>query len=160
MVVLDTMEGVGNLEEEAQKRKERLKNLKRKNANVTSSSDSKNKDAAPLPRPMFRSYKPQDESLQQAKIQDAEPEKVDEEVKDLVEAGKEKVVLQDLDIASLAPRKPDWDLKRDVAKKLEKLERRTQKAIAELIWERLKQGSDDNLGAMLTMTDTRIPQDD
>ncbi|CAF4767252.1 unnamed protein product [Pieris macdunnoughi] len=78
----------------------------------------------------------------------------------MIEAGKEKVVLQDLDIASLAPRKPDWDLKRDVAKKLEKLERRTQKAIAELIWERLKQGSDDNLGAMLTMTDTRIPQDD
>lgn len=37
------------------------------------------------------------------------------------------------DLASLAPRKPDWDLQRDVAKKLEKLERRTQKAIAELI---------------------------
>lgn len=34
---------------------------------------------------------------------------------------------------NLAPRKPDWDLKRDVAKKLEKLERRTQRAIAELI---------------------------
>ena len=33
----------------------------------------------------------------------------------------------------MAPRKPDWDLKRDVAKKLEKLERRTQRAIAELI---------------------------
>jgi len=33
----------------------------------------------------------------------------------------------------LAPRKPDWDLKRGVAKKLEKLERRTQRAIAELI---------------------------
>ena len=33
----------------------------------------------------------------------------------------------------LAPRKPDWDLKRDVAKKLDKLERRTQRAIAELI---------------------------
>ena len=34
---------------------------------------------------------------------------------------------------NLAPRKPDWDLKRDVAKKLEKLERRTQRAIAALI---------------------------
>ena len=33
----------------------------------------------------------------------------------------------------MAPRKPDWDLKRDVAKKLEKLERRTQRAIAQLI---------------------------
>ena len=37
------------------------------------------------------------------------------------------------DLINLAPRKPDWDLKRDVAKKLEKLERRTQKAIADLI---------------------------
>lgn len=65
-----------------------------------------------------------------------------------------------MDISSLAPRKPDWDLKRDVAKKLEKLERRTQKAIAELIWERLKQGTEDNLGAMITMTDNRTTDDD
>lgn len=71
-----------------------------------------------------------------------------------------QVVLQDLDISSLAPRKPDWDLKRDVAKKLEKLERRTQKAIAELIWERLKSGADENLGAVLTMTDNRPTEDD
>lgn len=70
------------------------------------------------------------------------------------------MVLQDLDISSLAPRKPDWDLKRDVAKKLEKLERRTQKAIAELIWERLKQGTDDNLGAMVTMNENRPTEDD
>lgn len=71
-----------------------------------------------------------------------------------------QVVLQDLDISSLAPRKPDWDLKRDVAKKLEKLERRTQKAIAELIWERLKQGAEDNLGAMVTMNENRPTDDD
>lgn len=52
----------------------------------------------------------------------------------------------------MAPRKPDWDLKRDVAKKLERLDRRTQKAIAELIRERLKKGQEDlvtsvNIGA-------------
>jgi len=56
------------------------------------------------------------------------------------------------DITNLAPRKPDWDLKRDVAKKLERLERRTQKSIAELIRERLKKGQEDlvtsvNIGA-------------
>jgi len=38
----------------------------------------------------------------------------------------------------LAPRKPDWDLKRDAAKKLGILEKRTQRAIAELIRERLR----------------------
>lgn len=39
---------------------------------------------------------------------------------------------------TLAPRKPDWDLKRDIEKRMAKLERRTQRAIAELIRERLK----------------------
>lgn len=50
------------------------------------------------------------------------------------------------DISNLAPRKPDWDLKRDIAKKLEILERRTQKAIAEEVRTRLKQGQ-QNLAA-------------
>ena len=40
---------------------------------------------------------------------------------------------------NLAPRKPDWDLKRHVAKKLAKLEKRTQRTIAVLIRERLEQ---------------------
>ena len=43
------------------------------------------------------------------------------------------------DFSNLAPRKPDWDLKRDINPKLAKLEKRTQKAIAELIRERLKE---------------------
>ena len=54
---------------------------------------------------------------------------------------KEGVVVDELDFMNLAPRKPDWDLKRDVASKLDKLERRTQKAIAELIRERLREDS-------------------
>lgn len=161
MVVLDTMEGVGNLEEQALKRKEKLKNLKRKATNSDSTSECTTKsEPMALPKPKFRSYKPQDESLQKEKLQDAEPSLVDEEVKDLVEAGKEKVVLQDLDISSLAPRKPDWDLKRDVAKKLEKLERRTQKAIAELIWERLKEGNEENLSAMVSLNENRQIDED
>ncbi|XP_026755455.1 coiled-coil domain-containing protein 12 [Galleria mellonella] len=161
MVIMDNMDGIGNLEEQALKRKERLKNLKRKlPGDNNSTNDTTNEIAVPLPKPKFRSYKPQDETLQESKLEDAQPTDVEDEVKDLLEAGKEKVVLQDLDISSLAPRKPDWDLKRDVAKKLEKLERRTQKAIAELIWERLKQGSEDNLGAVITMTNIKPTEDD
>ncbi|CAB3239351.1 unnamed protein product [Arctia plantaginis] len=156
---MDTSESVGSLEEQALKRKERLKNLKRKNPS-DDASNNEPADVVPLPKPKFRSYKPQDEKLKEAKLAEAEPAAVENEVKDLLEAGKEKVVLQDLDISSLAPRKPDWDLKRDVAKKLEKLERRTQKAIAELIWERLKRGNEDNLGAMVSMTENRPTEDD
>lgn len=36
-------------------------------------------------------------------------------------------------LVNVAPKKPNWDLRRDVAKKLEKLERRTQRAITELL---------------------------
>uniref|UniRef100_A0A1E1W961 Cwf18 pre-mRNA splicing factor n=1 Tax=Pectinophora gossypiella TaxID=13191 RepID=A0A1E1W961_PECGO len=160
MVIMDSEGGVGSLEEQALKRKERLKNLKRKNPSNENTTSETSSEGIVLPKPKFRSYNPQDEKLQESKLEDAQPVEVEEEVKDLLEAGKEKVVLQDLDISSLAPRKPDWDLKRDVAKKLEKLERRTQKAIAELIWERLQEGTQDDLGAMVTMTDNRATEDD
>lgn len=52
------------------------------------------------------------------------------------------------EIANLAPRKPDWDLKRDVAKKLAKLEKRTQRAIAILIRERLMENKQDLAAAV------------
>lgn len=61
-----------------------------------------------------------------------------------------------MDITNLAPRKPDWDLKRDVAKKLEKLERRTQRAIAELIRDRLKQRQQD-LAALVNDGTADVP---
>lgn len=94
-------------------------------------------------RPIFRSYRPLDEKLKDQELPDTEPANVQEEVKEQLESAKVTEVIDELDITNLAPRKPDWDLKRDVAKKLEKLERRTQKAIAELIRERLKSREND-----------------
>lgn len=78
-------------------------------------------------------------------------------MKDQLEAAKTGVVIDELDITNLAPRKPDWDLKRDVAKKLEKLERRTQKAIAELIRDRLKQRQDLAEAATVSEEGSRWP---
>jgi coiled-coil domain-containing protein 12 len=34
---------------------------------------------------------------------------------------------------NIAPKKPNWELRRDVQKKLDKLERRTQKAMCKLM---------------------------
>lgn len=45
---------------------------------------------------------------------------------------------------NIAPRKPNWDLKRDVAKKMEKLDRMTQKAIVELLREKIANQEDDD----------------
>lgn len=108
-------------------------------------------------RPIFRSYKPEDDKLQDQKLPDAAPEDVVSQVTDQLEAAKAPQVTNELDISNLAPRKSDWDLKRDVAKKLEKLERRTQKAIAELIRDRLKQRQADlaELVSAATLNDER-----
>ena len=37
------------------------------------------------------------------------------------------------EVLNIVPKKPNWDLKRDVQKKLQKLARRTQRSVAEMI---------------------------
>ncbi|XP_055677595.1 coiled-coil domain-containing protein 12 [Lutzomyia longipalpis] len=127
---------IGHMTENALKRKERLQALKRKaNNNVSGTSEENAQES----RKLFRNYASEDPNIV---TEAAEPGCVEDEVKGQLESMKTPIVIDEIDIANLAPRKPDWDLKRDVAKKLEILERRTQKAIAELIRERLKTGKD------------------
>lgn len=71
-----------------------------------------------------------------------------------MESAKTDLVIDQLDVTSLAPRKPDWDLKRDVAPKLAILERQTQRAIAELIWERLKERKNEDLASIVNVGTT------
>ena len=51
-----------------------------------------------------------------------------------------------LDLFKLQPKKPNWDLKRDLAKKLEILDTRTDNAIARLVRERIE-GAKKSSGA-------------
>ena len=44
---------------------------------------------------------------------------------------------------SLAPKNPNWDLKRDIGKQLDVLELQTQQAIIELIREKLRDAASD-----------------
>ncbi|XP_033269183.1 coiled-coil domain-containing protein 12 isoform X1 [Orcinus orca] len=193
-----TAAGVGRLEEEALRRKERLKALREK----TGRKDKE--DGEPKTKQLregeeegekhrelrLRNYVPEDEDLKKRRVPQAKPiaagdpgtkrstdaswlevlapstlagcrllallhpriafvlrnpspssraafagssPLVEEKVKEQLEAAKPEPIIEEVDLANLAPRKPDWDLKRDVAKKLEKLEKRTQRAIAELI---------------------------
>nr|XP_025043863.1 coiled-coil domain-containing protein 12 [Pelodiscus sinensis] len=94
----------------------------------------------------LRNYVPEDEELKKRKVPQAKPASVEDKVKDQLQAAKPEPIIEEVDLANLAPRKPDWDLKRDVAKKLEKLEKRTQRAIAELIRERLR-GQEEELAS-------------
>lgn len=149
------------MEAEALKRKERLLALKNNAKSRTNPSDAApdtnkkydrlitsnaiNSPFSPRPptsRPKFRSYKPNDEAiLENAIVAQPETVNLEEAVQSQLDLLQQPVVIDEIGIGNLAPRKPDWDLKRDVAKKLERLEHRTQRAIAELIRERLRANS-------------------
>ncbi|KAI6036493.1 hypothetical protein PISMIDRAFT_670057 [Pisolithus microcarpus 441] len=70
----------------------------------------------------------------------------------------EKIIAEDeqqraeeLNVFNIAPKRPNWDLKREMERKLAKLERKTQEAIHTLIRQRLssqKGQSEDIMGAM------------
>ncbi|KAI5618290.1 coiled-coil domain-containing protein 12 [Silurus asotus] len=107
----------------------------------------------------LRNYTPEDEELKERQVPKAKPASVEDKVKDQLEAANPEPVIEEVDLANLAPRKPDWDLKRDGAKKLEKLEKRTQKAIAELIRERLKGSETELAGAVGAVAEEEADSD-
>ncbi|KAG6625138.1 coiled-coil domain-containing protein 12 isoform X1 [Carya illinoinensis] len=76
----------------------------------------------------FRNYVPHDKQLQDGKL--APP--VLPKFEDPVAAAPPPSENED-PFVNIAPKKPNWDLRRDVQKKLDKLERRTQKALYELM---------------------------
>uniref|UniRef100_A0A182KDJ9 Cwf18 pre-mRNA splicing factor n=1 Tax=Anopheles christyi TaxID=43041 RepID=A0A182KDJ9_9DIPT len=140
-------EVIGRLEEEALKRKHRLRELRGKRIQEEHQQIT-DLDAGVtiVPKPIFRTYKHEtDVEIEETSPIADQSKVVEKEVIAQLEMMKSPIVIEEIDIANLAPRKPDWDLKRDVSKKLEKLERRTQKAIAELIRERLKAGQEQDI---------------
>lgn len=98
----------------------------------------------------FRNYAPNDESLVQQKQQQMEdeepaPKRTKTEEKSALEQAVEQAqreasmtVLAE-DVTRMGPKKVNADLKRDIQDKLDKLERRTQRAIVSLLKERLEQ---------------------
>ncbi|KAH8241943.1 hypothetical protein KR038_002937, partial [Drosophila bunnanda] len=126
---------VGRLTEESLKRKERLQKLREQAQNKGGDAPESTEN---LPKPIFRSYKPQNENTTGEILVQEPTGSIETAVEDQLSLLQQPMVIDEIDITNLAPRKPDWDLKRDASKKLERLERRTQKAIAELIRERLK----------------------
>ncbi|XP_061675323.1 coiled-coil domain-containing protein 12 isoform X1 [Syngnathoides biaculeatus] len=161
---------IGSLQEQALKRKERLKALRdkklhqgreeedgepeRKKAHSEEETpEKKHKDLK------LRNYTPEDEELKERQVPKAKPASVEDKVKDQLKAANPEPIIEEVDLANLAPRKPDWDLKRDVAKKLEKLSRRTQRAIAELIRDRLR-GSEEELAGVVGAVQTEQEDSD
>ncbi|KAJ3672266.1 hypothetical protein LUZ60_006987 [Juncus effusus] len=96
--------------------------------NITGGEESEETGDDRLPNMKFRNYLPHDKSLQEGKLPPVQLPKFEEPV---LAAPLVPEKVED-PFVNIAPKKPNWDLQRAVQKRLEKLERRTQKALYEL----------------------------
>ncbi|KAI5060390.1 hypothetical protein GOP47_0024810 [Adiantum capillus-veneris] len=130
---------IEELESAAAERRERLRALRAAVELVgppeeQQAQESQEDEKPPLEESVrFRNYVPRDTQFHESKVTPPTVPKFDDPVAAApVANGTEDPFL------SLAPKKANWDLRRDVAKKLEKLERRTQRALIELLQEQEK----------------------
>ncbi|KAK9925639.1 hypothetical protein M0R45_022910 [Rubus argutus] len=90
----------------------------------------------------FRNYVPHDKQLQEGKLVPPVLPKFEDPVAALPPPSEKK----EDPFVNIAPKKPNWELRRDVQKKLDKLERRTQKAMCKLMeQEKQKQLDEDDI---------------
>ncbi|CAD6343828.1 unnamed protein product [Miscanthus lutarioriparius] len=94
---------------------------------------------APLRRPrrlkMMETIFPHDEQLRGGKLAPVSLPKFEDPIS--AETAEPKEV--ENPFGNIAPKNPNWDLKRDVQKRIDKLERRTQKALAEIALEQQRE---------------------
>ncbi|XP_047073702.1 coiled-coil domain-containing protein 12-like [Lolium rigidum] len=83
----------------------------------------------------FRNYLPHDEQLRGGKVAPLSLPKFEDPI--AADAAEPKQL--ENPFGNIAPKNPNWDLKRDVQKRTDKLEKRTQKALAEIALEQQKE---------------------
>ncbi|KAH0881533.1 hypothetical protein HID58_068927, partial [Brassica napus] len=137
-----------SIEQKSAARKEALRALRAAKELSESKEEGGGDDSAAVeedgPAMKFRNYVPQAKELQDSKVVPPELPKFEDPVAALPPAVEKK----EDPFVNIAPKKPNWDLRRDVQKKLDKLERRTQKAMYKLMEEHEKERetaeTDDN----------------
>ena len=120
-------------------RKARLAALAAKAGRSNQPDDGSNEPTV-TPNITFRNYVPQDESLvQKAPEDELEPAAKKLKLEDALVKAQEEVRQQSSNASNFVAttKKINWDLKRDIEPQLDKLERRTQKALVALLKERL-----------------------
>ncbi|KAL6518619.1 hypothetical protein OROGR_019121 [Orobanche gracilis] len=78
----------------------------------------------------FRNYLPHDKQLQEGKVAPLVLPKFEDPVLTAPPPPEDK---KEVSLSKYSPQKPNWDLRRDVQKRLDKLERHTQKAMLVLM---------------------------
>ena len=131
---------IGKMEQAARKRKERLLAMKKKMKNVANKEE---KVIMKKSQVKFRSYWPKNDNVKEKQVERIEAPDITKHIQ--VHLQKEKEPLDDdIDLYKLAPKKLDFVLKRNIERKLVKLDKRTLKAICEMVRDKLQQSAKKN----------------
>ena len=129
--------------EKKRKRKEKRQREEPEDGGAGDGAEEENwmKSDTALAMIRFRNYKPRDKNLKYFELPAPKVEALitEDEIKKLGEP-----MTTETGIMDIAPKKANWDLKRDVARKLQRLEKRTQRAIVDLIRDKVEGGGDLN----------------
>ncbi|CAN8070684.1 unnamed protein product [Agarophyton chilense] len=96
-----------------------------------------NRDAEVLKKLRFQNYVPRTEDLKKYCEETEEPDAMLQQVLDeqqaLIRSSNRKFMDPTLDLDNIVPRKVNWDMKRSLAPKLQRLEQRTKRALVEIL---------------------------
>ncbi|GAA6062044.1 hypothetical protein JCM10212_005029 [Sporobolomyces blumeae] len=129
-----------SLQANADARKEKLAALKKRKTLHDSNSADPAARSDPATSFKFRNFDPET-GLARKHAKTDEQDTVEQEthgLADVVIAQDEEVRQQELDLTNIQPKKANWDLKRDLDRKLSKLKPKTELAISQLIRKRLQ----------------------
>lgn len=89
----------------------------------------------------FQNYNPRTEELKKYCEESADPgellEQITREHDELIKATNRRFADPSLDLDNLVPRKGTWDMEKSLAPKLERLEKRTQRALLQIVQRKL-----------------------
>ncbi|PAV84729.1 hypothetical protein WR25_02875 [Diploscapter pachys] len=136
------------MEEAAKARKRRLLEMKSKLHGIEMKEEDYKEDAEATKKSRteekeFRNYQPISDKVAKFEGGLRQLDMVEQEISEHLRDAEDMRPIESVDLTTLAPKKIDWDLKRDIEEKMQKLERRTQRAIANIIRERLAEGKQD-----------------
>ncbi|KAH6806781.1 Cwf18 pre-mRNA splicing factor [Perilla frutescens var. frutescens] len=140
-----------SIEAAAAARREKLRALRAAQELLNTPDDDQNEeenadadaDANANVNMKFRNYLPHDKQLQEGKLAPPVLPKFEDPILAAPPPPQDERERED-PFLNIAPKKPNWDLRRDVQKRLDKLERRTHKAMLTLMErEQAKRKSED-----------------
>ncbi|CAE8586841.1 unnamed protein product [Polarella glacialis] len=107
----------------------------------------------------FRNYQPRTPELRDLCL----PRITSADIEDDIDREIEAAILASEDqdaVLAIAPRKPNWDLKRDVERKMQTLQARTDRAVVQLIRQRIKKDKGPEAASGANPDDERSARDE